>query len=453
MSIGPFFGRKKSRRKFNSLLGSQESYHQWLDKDSSMSSTDDADEGYHNIGLRDMETIFSSAVMAGAGYPSIARGVSTTSTVAHQSFSNTNIYNTETHGGGSVGDNANEPDRGINRVRMYEDGRPQSLYPYFKPLFDMHDNYAARVQSTDGFPGSAQGFRDVNSAAAQWRYRQIITMTYTGGGYKDGSPWRHIHRTKHTNDQTTNLGTLMDHPGSYTGGMCNDTTFFMLSTPTDNAHSTNSSRTSAVHMWTETGKSHNSVFDMYNSRKDLGVSQKEQESAFVTGDGPSTWDIFNLVTEVRVAQFGTGLNDTSSAFQDKDRGYHWDDNEGRKVNFYTYSASSSTQWGAHGQQKGIPSKHRIGYAGNEGSYNGGYNYRRWNLTNDTNIGTIGKIQQNMGEENYGMGQDWQYMIGNYDGAQNNESHKLYYTTDTGPANTSNPTANGGQSSGHCGWRS
>ena len=59
----------------------------------------------------------------------------------------------------------------------------------------------------------------------------------------------------------------------------------------------------------------------------------------------------------------------------------------------------------------------------------------------------------MGEENYGQGQDWQYMIGNYDGVQNNENHKFYYATDSGNTVSGlSPTANAGQSSGHCAWR-
>ena len=90
-----------------------------------------------------------------------------------------------------------------------------------------------------------------------------------------------------------------------------------------------------------------------------------------------------------------------------------------------------------------------------GTYNGGYNYRRWNLTNDTQNGTVSKPRQNMGEENYSLGQDWQYMIGEYNGGgQNNGCHKFYYQTDTGTADPSGlaPTAHAGQSSGHCGWR-
>ena len=242
MSIGPFYGRKKSRRKFNSLLGSQESYHQWLFLDSSFGTTNDADEGYHSIGLRDMDTIFSSAQMTGSGHSPLHSGVDTTSTIAHSSFSGVVNYTTETHGGGTVGLSSQpttEIGRGINRTRMYDIGgqKSQSNYPYFKPMFDMHDNLTAMEQSTIGYGNAqAQGFKDVSSAGAQWRYRQIISQSYTGGGYKDGSPWREVHRTKHTNDQTTNLGQILDYPGSYTAGWCNETTFFLLSTPTDSAH-------------------------------------------------------------------------------------------------------------------------------------------------------------------------------------------------------------------------
>jgi len=53
-----------------------------------------------------------------------------------------------------------------------------------------------------------------------------------------------------------------------------------------------------------------------------------------------------------------------------------------------------------------------------------------------------------------MGQDWQYMLGQYNGAQNNNNWKFYYATDSGTANVAglSPTAQAGQSSGHCAWR-
>ena len=101
----------------------------------------------------------------------------------------------------------------------------------------------------------------------------------------------------------------------------------------------------------------------------------------------------------------------------------------------------------------MPTKIRLGYCGNEGSYSGGYNLRRWNLTNDSNTGTFSKYRANCGEENFTLGQDWGYMIGNYDGAQNNGTWQQYYHTDTRTDHSGlQPTANAGQSSGHCGWR-
>ena len=166
-------------------------------------------------------------------------------------------------------------------------------------------------------------------------------------------------------------------------------------------------------------------------------------------------EVFNLATEARQSSNGGDLRSgsTNSAFSDKDQGYHWADSAGWKVNHQTFSVSGSSHWSAHGQQKGQPTKVRVGYCGNEGSYSGGYNLRRWNLTNDSNTGTFSKYRANCGEENFIMGQDWGYMIGNYDGAQNNGTWQQQFSTDSRTDHSGlQPTANAGQSSGHCGWR-
>ncbi len=338
---------------------------------------------------------------------------------------------------------------------------PQSSWPpvYHKRSVGDNDTVNEYMAQMSGwYGGGQQGYKDRTGTASWWMFRQIINVCYTFGGYKDGSPWKAVHRTYSHNDQTANLGDNMDYAGSYTSGGCNTTTYFLFSTPTDNAHSTSSTRTSAFHMYSETSKSHNSVFDMYNSRMDLGAVQKEQEFIYLFGGGPgsSNTDKFCLTTECRVSNLSSGgLTTQAGGFFSKDNGYGWDNSNGRKINFYNDTSASFSHQGNHGQQKGIPSKQQQGYAGNEGTYNGGYNYRRWNLSNDTQNGTVGKPRQNMGEENYSLGQDWQYMIGEYNGGgQNNGCHKFYYQTDTGTADPSGlaPTAHAGQSSGHCGWR-
>ena len=452
---GPIIGRRLGRRQNNSEIGTCESIHAAGDPAQKRANT--YDNSYaRNYGIRTMHQVTQGVV--NSTFRDLAAGTSGTGTVNHQVFSNTVNSNHEQYGGGTVGEALGSE---ANALRIYGDNRfNQSKYPYYTPFFS-HNEISTLQQTggqakTSGYGGANnQGYRDSTSRAAQWKFRQVINVAYTGGGYKDGSPWRQIHRTNCATHQTTNLGIQMDHPGSYISGACSDTTFFLWSTPSDNSHFTPSSRTSAFHMYNESSKSHNSVFNTYSDRNDSGTSFKETYLSFHGGGDRSNMEVFNLATEARQSNNGGDLRSgsTNSAFSDKDQGYHWADSAGWKVNHQTFSVSGSSHWSAHGQQKGMPTKIRLGYCGNEGSYSGGYNLRRWNLTNDSNTGTFSKYRANCGEENFTMGQDWGYMIGNYDGAQNNGTWLQYYHTDTRTdVSGLQPTANAGQSSGHCGWR-
>ena len=453
---GPIFGRRYGRRQNNSEIGTTETIHDAGTGSPSNRANTYEDARAYNYGIRTMNQVTDGVF--NSTYRDLASGGGS-STVNHQVFSNTVSGNSEIFGGGVVGEDINVS-RGANALRIYGDNRyNQSKFPYYTPFFT--NNELSNLQqtgnvNTSGYGGAnSQGYRDSSSRAAQWKFRQVINIGYTGGGYKDGSPWRQVHRTNHATHQTTNLGIQMDHPGSYISGACSDTTFFLWSTPSDNSHFTVSSRTSAFHMYTETSKSHNSVFNTYSDRNDSGTSFKETYLSFHGGGDRTGMEVFNLCTEARQSSNGGDLRSgsTNSAFSDKDQGYHWADSAGWKVNHQTFSVSGSSHWSAHGQQKGQPTKIRVGYCGNEGSYNGGYNLRRWNLTNDSNTGTFSKYRANCGEENFIMGQDWGYMIGNYDGAQNNGTWQQQFSTDSRTDHSGlQPTANAGQSSGHCGWR-
>ena len=453
---GPIFGRRYGRRQNNSEIGTTETIHDAGPGSPSNRANTYEDARAYNYGIRTMNQVTDGVF--NSTYRDLASGGGS-GTVNHQVFSNTVSGNSEIFGGGVVGEDINVS-RGANALRIYGDNRyNQSKFPYYTPFFT--NNELSNLQqtgnvNTSGYGGAnSQGYRDSSSRAAQWKFRQVINIGYTGGGYKDGSPWRQVHRTNHATHQTTNLGIQMDHPGSYISGACSDTTFFLWSTPSDNSHFTVSSRTSAFHMYTETSKSHNSVFNTYSDRNDSGTSFKETYLSFHGGGDRTGMEVFNLCTEARQSSNGGDLRSgsTNSAFSDKDQGYHWADSAGWKVNHQTFSVSGSSHWSAHGQQKGQPTKIRVGYCGNEGSYNGGYNLRRWNLTNDSNTGTFSKYRANCGEENFIMGQDWGYMIGNYDGAQNNGTWQQQFSTDSRTDHSGlQPTANAGQSSGHCGWR-
>jgi hypothetical protein len=210
-------------------------------------------------------------------------------------------------------------------------------------------------------------------------------------------------------------------------------------------------------MFNDTNYAHQAKFNTGIARSDVATMQKETEFAYLISGGSTSIEKFNLSNESYISGFGvSSINDSAggAAFFDESFGYAWTSGAAIKFNFSNETPSSSTQWGVHQQQKGISSKVGKGYCGNEGSYNGGYNLRRWSNATDTNIGNVSKPHANCGEENFAMGQDWQYMLGNYDGAQNNTSLKFSYTTDTGTTSVSglNPGVNAGTSSGHCGWR-
>lgn len=316
-----------------------------------------------------------------------------------------------------------------------------------------------------GFNNGDSGWVRVSSQVNSnvgFKFRQIIAVSYLAGGYKNSSPWKNVHKTINSTDQTSHIGELLDFAASYTSGACSRYIFFVWSVNEDNAFKgptdVNGIRTSAINMANDTKYTHQTKFNITTARSDVATMHKETEFAYMFSAGSSIVDKFDLSNETIMTGFNlTTINgsDGGSAFSDENFGYGWTSSEGIKFSFASETFSSSTHWSAHSQQKGISSKVGKGYAGNEGSYSGGYNLRRWSNANDTNIGNVAKPHPNCGEENFTMGQDHQYMLGNYDGAQNNTSWKFFYSTDTGTTSVSGlaPGVNAGTSSGHCGWRS
>lgn len=288
---------------------------------------------------------------------------------------------------------------------------------------------------------------------AEFKYRQIINYAYVGCGYKNGSPWKNVHKTVVSTDQTTNLGTLMQYAAAYTSGVCSLNIFYMWAT--FDGFPGNTVQTSAMNMFTESSYTLTSAMNMINARDDCATVHQEHDRCWISGGGNSSIDRFNMWTEtMATSTLSGGLSGFLASFSDQYYGFWGNEGGTQKVTFATETPASHTTFFVHSQQKGISSKMRKGYCGNEGDYAGGYNLRRWYFPTDTNTGNVAKPDTNCGEENFTLGQDWQYMLGQYNGAQNNNSWKFYYATDNGTANPAglSPTAQAGQSSGHCGWR-
>jgi len=300
-----------------------------------------------------------------------------------------------------------------------------------------------------------------NTSGGPFLYRQLITTSYVAGGYQSGSPWQNVNRMNQSTDVMINLGNLLAMAANYTSGANNLTTAWMWAAANDNTGAA-STTTVAFNMATESAMGTATSWNLLNGRNDCGTIFKETQYAYVIGGGPSAIDVFTFATETMSAGGVSGMTGDSSyqygvgTFSDENSGYCWGSG-GQKLTFGTgtaYTVATASGVSSNGQQKGISSKLGRGYLGNEGTYNGGYNLRRYVVSTDSYT-TVAKPIGNSGEENFDMGQSWQYMMGMYDGLQNNRGWKFTYSTDSGFELGSGSVRTGvpGGSSGHCFWKS
>ena len=289
-------------------------------------------------------------------------------------------------------------------------------------------------------------------------YRTIINTGYVMAGYQNSSPWKNVNRMSHTTDICTNLGDLLPTAGAYVGGACSTTIGYVFG-----ADAAWPGTNTAVSTFTMTTETVGGSLTMLNSRNCCATIWKETQYAWIIGGGATAVDVLNLTTNTMLANqsitsmAGDSYQSGVSCISDETKGFVWGD-QNHKFTFSTGASVSINTSGAisgsGSQQKGISSKIRKGWNGNEGSYNGGYNLKRWDLTTETSLGTVVKPVGNSGEENFDMGQDHQYMMGCYDGAQNNRGWKFSYTTETGYELGTGSVRTGvaGGSSGACAWK-
>ena len=261
--------------------------------------------------------------------------------------------------------------------------------------------------------------------------RQVITKGYFLAGYRNSQPWTSVNEVTHSTDITIDLGGPLNNSTAYPGGMADDTFAYLLKA--NNLVGGSGTNVNKYNM--RTNVSVIGPSSPYNVGNAGTIMHKEQDYAYgKPADGSAAIMKFNFTTQSWMSSLGASYGNngqTMSAFYHEKVGYHYGDDNGVKLTFATESQAQSPINGFHGQQKAISSKLERLYAGNEGSYNGGYNLRRFAVATETNIGTVSKPIGNCGEEDFDMGQNWQYMLGNYNGEQNNRSWRFNYATDSG----------------------
>ena len=311
--------------------------------------------------------------------------------------------------------------------------------------------YTFVIRSTDASTGAKQTSDRSYSItlSVPWLYRQIITTAYMVGGYKDAVVWSNANRFPRSTETCTNLGDGLIDAYNYKSGMCSDTKGYIFGGA--GAHGTASTVNSAFNLRTET-KGTNAPAMAFSCANTMTTFAPDRNRSFTVGEGVSNCFRFTASTEA-YSTLGGGQAGNAAGVSGENKGIWWGA-ANRSINFSTEGQAVITMaGGAHGQQKGLSAKTGYGYGGNEGTYAGGYNHRKINITAET-YGTISKSWPNCGEENYAMTQDRGYMIGQYDDSigQNNRCGRLIYATDVSAQLGTTVQGHGGASSGHCFWR-
>lgn len=290
--------------------------------------------------------------------------------------------------------------------------------------------------------------------AVPFKQRQIITTAYMAGGYRGGTAWNNVNRTVTATDTTTNLGDgSMERSFNYQSGACSETALFIYGA--GNGHVVSSNYVIAYNMINETQLTSGFTRNTTGNRLRFATIFWETKKSFFCGGGRSAIDQMDFTTQTITATGASAQGGDSWGLSFENYGIFYGNGQ---YSYYfptqTLIGRSGTEPGAHHQQKTVHSKNGFGWGGNEGTYNGGYNLRRTYEAINITSGTVVKPVGNSGEENYTMGQDHQYMIGMYNGDQNNISWRFNYATETGfqGSSTMQPKGKTGASSGCCGWK-
>ena len=301
-------------------------------------------------------------------------------------------------------------------------------------------------------------------------FRQILTAGYVNAGYRNTVTWRNVNTVNNATDVTTNLGDLLQFGTSYMAGAHTRNHAYVFGTNGSGTQGWGGfTTTSCFNMRNNTTLTRNAAMDTPTA---VGHSHTHLQQ---DGDGNYTFGYltganstnlirrFNMVTETldastwstsypNIDAVASWSGEGSSGQTDENFGIWYNNVNRLKFTFATQTQSTpSANPASSSQQRGISSKLGFGWAGNEGSYNGGFNFRKNNLTTDVISSTMAKPITDSGEENHTLGQTHSYMLGMFNGLQLNRSWRWNYATDSGfeggasmqPSGTATGTGVGG----------
>ena len=314
-----------------------------------------------------------------------------------------------------------------------------------------------------------------------FRYRSLITHGYLIAGYKGSNPWRTVNKTWHANDVTFYCGEQLDRALTYAD--CTWSDYFGYGHGCVNSSTGNSNHTCSINLHTgmrrmfgTTGSNpgggtyspSNYGWEGDDPRGVMGygtvggwnmpvsrdrnacATAQKQQHGYNLGGGNSAVGKLHFPSEI-MYQSGNSPSGSDHTASCGDEDQTWASFRGSR-HTCNQNNDSWSGWSSNAAPDGVckflPTKYGHFYAGTGNNVTS-----PWTKYNGSNGGGIknGQKVRSYGEENFEMGQDHGYMMGQYDGQQNNHTTKWDYTTDveTNMGPTTRPKGHYGQSSGGC----
>lgn len=270
--------------------------------------------------------------------------------------------------------------------------------------------------------GSQQG-----SSQARYKAGFNITRGYTCAGYRGGNSWRNVNRLVHSTFTQTNLGDLLTYSGGYIDGKPN-TNMLGYVFATGNSWDATTNQVSSINMVTESNAGLQTA--MAATRNRATTMCDDFKFAYVHGGGNSSQLVkYNLSTAAN--SLGTGHPDGTQNNPAGGQGptVGWIKQGGSRA--FNFATEVFTYWtdnpGTDGSNKTLSSRNGFAY------WNTGGGYRTsndWHVRDYFTGGRMASVSKGTttGEESMHTGNEYGFIVGQYDGNQNNNGYLFTYAS-------------------------
>ena len=307
----------------------------------------------------------------------------------------------------------------VGNNSLLVNGNPFSTLPEQFPEGNENSTVGAALKSDgtnaywDNIVGFAEGF--------------AITRGYPAAGYKSSSAWRNINRTTCATFSNTNIGDRLDQSDAYTAGAQN-TNMRAYVFCTANGWNATGNYVSTFSMVTESNAGAGQ--SMSTSRNRTSVMKRDFKYAYVCGNNNNNPDRYDLTNDTCTTVSGssnTGSDNPACGYGET-KGWWKQGGTGHEFTWATQSwASWSSAPGTDGSNKTWSSRLGYMYWNTQGGYQTNANMTRRDDTTGSELNQIGKPGAT-GEETFFTGMTHGFMVGMYNGSQNNTGGQMDFST-------------------------